>query len=119
MTGTKEELRNRISRIDRGIHTEYLHDEEKEKVVDGIMDGAPEVLVVSIEQDNQITLIGIASGDILAVIPVLFTSLILGFRKIPLMLSWLIASIAIEYIDFLYAGPTGRRKCLAAGVFFT
>ena len=69
-------------------------------------------------RDDRNTLIAIASCDILAVIPVILPYLLLGFGKIPLMLSRLIASLAIGYICFLYAEHTGRNKWLTAGIFF-
>ena len=98
---------------------EYLPDEEKEKIVDRIIDEAPEAPVkYHLHRDDCNTLIAIATCDILAVIPVILPYLILGFGKIPLMLSRLIASLAIGYIVFLYAEHTGRRKWLAAGIFF-
>ena len=98
---------------------EYLPDEEKEKIVDQIIDEAPEAPVkYHLNRDHRNTLIAIATCDILAVIPVILPYLILGFGKIPLMLSRLIASLAIGYIVFLYAKHTGRRKWLAAGIFF-
>ena len=70
-----------------------------------------------VRRDDRNTLIAIASCDILAVIPVILPYLLLGFGKTPLLLSRLIASVAIGYIAFLYAEHTGRRKWLAAGIF--
>lgn len=96
----------------------YLPDEEKEKMVDRIIDEAPEVPAkYHLDRDDRNTLIAIASCDILAVIPVILPYLIFGFGTFPLMLSRLIASVAIGYIVFLYAEHTGRRKWLAAGIF--
>jgi hypothetical protein len=96
----------------------YLPDEEKERIVDRIIDEAPEVPVkYHGDRDDRNTLVAIASCDILAVIPVILPYLIFGFGTLPLMLSRLIASIAIGYIVFLYAEHTGRRKWLAAGIF--
>ena len=98
---------------------DYLPDEEKEKIVDRIIDEAPEAPVkYHLNRDDRNTLIAIATCDILAVIPVILPYLLLGFGKIPLLLSRLIASVAIGYIVFLYAEHTGRRKWLAAGIFF-
>ncbi len=98
---------------------DYLPDEEKEKIVDRIIDEAPDAPVkYHLNRDDRNTLIAIATCDILAVIPVILPYLLLGFGKIPLLLSRLIASIAIGYIVFLYAEHTGRRKWLAAGIFF-
>lgn len=96
----------------------YLPDEEKEKIVERIIDTAPEVPgKYYLKRDDRNTLIAIASCDILAVIPVILPYLIFGFGTLPLMLSRLIASIAIGWIVFLYAEHTGRRKWLAAGIF--
>jgi hypothetical protein len=96
----------------------YLPDEEKEKMVDRIIDEAPEVPAkYHLDRDDRNTLIAIASCDIHAVIPVILPYLIFGFGTFPLMLSRLIASVAIGYIVFLYAEHTGRRKWLAAGIF--
>jgi len=113
------ELRDKILDSLGDSSVEYLPDEEKEKIVDRIIDEAPEVPVrYRVSRDDRNTLIAIASCDILAVIPVILPYLILGFGKIPLMLSRLIAAIAVGYIVFLYAEHTGRRKWLAAGIFF-
>jgi hypothetical protein len=96
----------------------YLPDAEKEKIVDRIIDKAPEVPVkYRLSRDDRNTLIAIASCDTLAVIPVILPYLIFGFGNIPTMLSRLIAAAAVGYIVFLYAEHTGRRKWLAAGVF--
>ena len=71
-----------------------------------------------LSRDDRNTLIAIASCNILAVIPVILPYLLLGFGKVPLLLSQLIASLAIGYICYLYAEHTGRNKWLAAGIFF-
>jgi hypothetical protein len=98
---------------------QYLPDDEKEKILDRIIDEGPEAQVkYHLNRDDRNTLIAIASCDILAVIPVILPYLFLGFGKTPLLLSRLIASIAIGYIVFLYAEHTGRRKWLASGIFF-
>ena len=68
-------------------------------------------------RDDRNTLVALASCDILAVIPVILPYLHLGFGKIPLLLSRLIASLAIGYICYLYAEQTGRNKWLTAGIF--
>jgi hypothetical protein len=113
------ELRDRILESLGDSAVAYLPDEEKETIVDRIIDEAPEAPVrYHVRRDDRNTLIAVASCDILAVIPVILPYLILGFGKIPLVLSRLIASIAIGYIVFLYAEHTGRRKWLAAGIFF-
>lgn len=113
------ELRDKVLDSLGGSSIDYLPDEEKEKIVDRIIDEAPEVQMrYHLTRDDRNTLIAIASCDILAVIPVILPYLILGFGIVPLMLSRLIAAIAVGYIIFLYAEHTGRRKWLAAGVFF-
>jgi hypothetical protein len=104
------ELRDKVldSLVDSSV--DYLPDAEKEKIVDRIIDEAPEAPVKYLwSRDDRNTLIAIASCDILAVIPVILPYLLLGFGKVPLLLSRLIASIAIGYIVFLYAEHTGRR----------
>ncbi len=112
------ELRDKILDSLNDSSVEYLPDVEKEKVVDRIIDEAPDSPVkYHLTGDDRNTLIAIASCDILAVIPVILPYLLLGFGKVPLLLSRLIAAIAIGYIVFLYAEHTGRRKWLAAGIF--
>ena len=113
-----QELRDKILDSLGDSAVAYLPDEEKEKIVDRIIDEAPESPGrYHVTRDDRNTLIAIASCDILAVIPVILPYLILGFGKVPLVLSRLIAAIAIGYIVFLYAEHTGRRKWLAAGIF--
>ncbi len=113
------ELRGRILDSLGDSSVDYLPDAEKEKIVDRIIDEAPESPVrYHVSRDDRNTLIAIASCDILAVFPVILPYLVLGFGRIPLVLSRLIAAIAIGYIVFLYAEHTGRRKWLAAGIFF-
>ena len=113
------ELRDRVLDSLGDSSVDYLPDEEKEKIVDRIIDEAPDAPVkYQMSRDDRNTLIAIASCDILAVIPVILPYLLLGFGKVPLMLSRLIAALAIGYIIFLYAGHTGRRKWLAAGIFY-
>ena len=112
------ELRDKILDSIGDSSVDYLPDAEKEKIVDRIIDEAPEApLKYHVSGDDRNTLIAIASCDILAVIPVILPYLLLGFGKVPLMLSRLIASVAIGYIAFLYAEHTGRRKWLTAGIF--
>jgi hypothetical protein len=112
------ELRDTVLDSLGDISIDYLPDAEKEKIVDRIIDAAPEAPVkYHVSSDDRNTLIAIASCDILAVIPVILPFLLLGFGKTPLLLSRLIASIAIGYIAFLYAEHTGRRKWLTAGIF--
>jgi hypothetical protein len=113
------ELRDKVLDSIGDSSADYLPDAEKEKIVDRIIDEAPEAPVkYHLTGDDRNTLIAIASCDTLAVIPVILPYLLLGFGKVPLMLSRLIAAIAIGYLIFLYAGHTGRRKWLAAGIFF-
>jgi hypothetical protein len=123
LCGLRKDRNNRVLR-DRVLESlgdspvVYLQEEEREKIVDRIIDEAPEVPArYHLHRDDRNTLIAIASCDILAVIPVILPYLIFGFGTFPLMLSRLIASIAIGYIVFLYAEHTGRRKWLAAGIF--
>jgi len=112
------ELRAKILDSLGDSSVDYLHDEEKEKIVDRIIDEAPEAPVkYQMSRDDRNTLVAIASCDILAVIPVILPYLLLGFGKIPLLLSRLIASLAIGYICYLYAEHTGRNKWLTAGIF--
>jgi hypothetical protein len=112
------ELRDKVLDSLGDSSVDYLPDEEKEKIVDRIIDEAPEAPEkYHFSRDDRNTLIAIASCDILAVIPVILPYLLLGFGKTPLLLSRLIAAIAIGYITFLYAKHTGRRKWLTAGIF--
>jgi hypothetical protein len=113
------EMRDKILDSIGDSSVDYLPDAEKEKIVDRIIDEAPEAPVkYHLNKDDRNTLIAIASCDILAVIPVILPYLLLGFGKVPLLLSRFIAASAIAYIIFLYAGHTGRRKWLAAGIFY-
>jgi hypothetical protein len=106
------ELRDKVLDSIGNSSVDYLPDAEKEKIVDRIIDEAPEAPVkYHVSRDDRNTLIAIASRDILAVIPVILPYLFLGFGKTP-MLSRLIASLAIGYIAFLYAEHIGRRKWL-------
>jgi hypothetical protein len=112
------DLRDKVLDSIGDSSVDYLPVEEKEKIVDRIIDEAPEAPVkYQVSGDDRNTLIAIASCDILAVIPVILPYLLLGFGKTPLMLSRLIASFAIGYLAFLYAEHTGRRKWLTAGIF--
>ena len=115
---TNRELRDKVLASLEDSSTTYLPDEEKEKIVDRIIDEAPEApATYYLSKDDRNTLVAIASCDILAVIPVMLPYLLLGFGKVPTMLARLIASIAIGYLVFLYAEHTGRRKWVAAGIF--
>jgi hypothetical protein len=113
-----KELRNNVLDSLGDTSVDYLPDEEKEKIVDRIIAEAPEAPVkYQMSRDDRNTLLAIASCDILAVIPVILPYLLLGFGKTPLVLSRLIASLAIGYICYLYAEHTGRNKWLTAGIF--
>ena len=112
------ELRDKVLDSIGDSSADYLPDEEKERIIDRIIDEAPEApKKYQMSTDDRNTLIAIASCDILAVIPVILPYLLLGFGKTPLLLSRLIASVAIGYICFLYAEHTGRNKWLTAGIF--
>jgi hypothetical protein len=112
------ELRDKVLDSLGDSSVDYLPDEEKEKIIDRIIDEAPEAPVkYQMSRNDRNTLIAIASCDILAVIPVILPYLLLGFGKTPLVLSRLIASVAIGYICYLYAEHTGRNKWLTAGIF--
>jgi len=113
-----KELRDKLLDSVGDSSVDYLPDAEKEKIVDRIIDEAPDAPVkYQMSRDDRNTLIAIASCDILAVIPVILPYLLLGFGKIPLLLSRLIASLAIGYICYLYAEHMGRNKWLTAGIF--
>ena len=115
---TNRELRDKVLASLEDSSTTYLPDEEKEKIVDRIIDEAPEApATYYLSKDDRNTLVAIASCDILAVIPVMLPYLLLGFGKVPTILARLIASLAIGYLVFLYAEHTGRRKWVAAGIF--
>jgi len=113
-----KELRDKLLDSVGDSSVDYLPDAEKEKIVDRIIDEAPDAPVkYQMSRDDRNTLIAIASCDILAVIPVILPYLLLGFGKIPLLLSRLIASLAIGYICYLYSVHMGRNKWLTAGIF--
>jgi hypothetical protein len=113
-----KELRDKLLDSLGDSSVDYLPDEEKDKIVNRIIDEAPDAPVkYQMSRDDRNTLIAIASCDILAVIPVILPYLLLGFGKTPLILSRLIASVAIGYICYLYAEHTGRNKWLTAGIF--
>jgi hypothetical protein len=115
---TNRELRDKVLDSLEDSSTMYLPDEEKEKLVDRVIDEAPEApKTYYLSKDDRNTLIAIASCDILAVIPVMLPYVLLGFGKVPTLIARLIASIAIGYLVFLYAEHTGRNKWLAGGIF--
>jgi VIT1/CCC1 family predicted Fe2+/Mn2+ transporter len=69
-------------------------------------------------KDDAYTVLAIMSCDALAVVPVILPYVLLGYTTLALLLSIMIASTAMAYIIFQYAKHTGRRKWLAAGIFF-
>jgi hypothetical protein len=113
---TSRELRDRVMDSLEDSLAMYLPDAEKEKLVDRVIDHAPEVpMKYRFTRKDRNTLIAIASCDILAVVPVILPYLFFGFGPFPTILSRLIAAAALGYIVFLFAEHTGRRKWLAAG----
>jgi len=113
------ELRSKLLDLIGDSVAGYLSDENQGKLVDSIIDEGPEFKKrYTLTKEDRNILIATASCDILAVIPVILPFVILGFTPLALTLSRLIAAVAIGYIVFLYAEHTGRRKWMAAGVFF-
>jgi hypothetical protein len=113
-----KELRDKLLDSVEESSVEFLPDAEKDKIVDRIIDEAPEApKKYYLTKEDRNTILAITSCDTLAVIPVIIPYLLLGFGKVPLMLSRLIAAICIGYIVFLYTGHIGRNKWLAAGIF--
>ncbi|TLN12122.1 hypothetical protein FDZ71_08915, partial [bacterium] len=89
---TNRDLRDKVLDSLGDSSATYLPDEEKEKIVDRIIDEAPEApKMYKLDKDDRNTLIAIASCDILAVIPVIIPYLLLGFGKVPTTLARLIA----------------------------
>jgi hypothetical protein len=115
----KTELRKSLlSKIGDSI-VGYLPDEKQEKLVDPLIDEGPEhKKVYKLSKEDRSILLATASCDIIAVIPVIIPFIILGFTGLALTLSRLIAATAIGWIVYKYAEHTGRRKWLAAGLFF-
>jgi len=115
---TNRELRDELLDSLGDSAAAHLSDDEKEKLVDRIIDDAPEPKKRyrwSVEDRN--TLIAIASCDILAVIPVILPYLFFGFGQPAVAISRLIACIAMGYIAYQIASHIGGRKWLA-GAFF-
>ena len=110
------ELRSKLWDI---IGSDYPSDETKEMYIDRIIDEGPEhkKRYILTKEDRKI-LVATASCDILAVIPVILPFLVLGFNSTALTLSRLIAAVAIGFIVYRFAEHTGRRKWIAAGIFF-
>jgi hypothetical protein len=71
-----------------------------------------------LSKEDGYTVLAIMSCDALAVVPVILPYIILGYTTLAWVLSILIASSAMACIIYLYAKHTGRRKWLAASVFF-
>ncbi len=115
---TNEELRSGLIDSLESSPVKYLSDEEKERITDQVILKAPEAKKrYNFTKDDRNTLIATASCDILAVIPVILPFLLLGFGRVPLLISRAIAAFAIGYIAYLFAEHTGRSKYLAAGIF--
>jgi len=115
---SNRELRDKVLDSLDDASTTYLSDEEKEKLVDRLIDAAPETPSrYKFTKEDRNTLIAIASCDILAVIPVIIPYLLFGFGTFPTMLSRLIAALALGYIAYRFAEHTGRRKWVTAGVW--
>jgi len=113
------ELRKGILALLDDSVVEYLSDEKKEKLIDDVIDnGAEYKKRYKLTKEDRKILIATASCDILAVIPVILPFIVLGFTGAALTLSRIIAATAIGWIVFKYAEHTGRRKYLAAAVFF-
>jgi hypothetical protein len=113
------ELRKGILALLDDSVVEYLSDEKKEKLIDDVIDhGVGFKKRYKLTKEDRKILIATASCDILAVIPVILPFIVLGFTGAALTLSRIIAATAIGWIVFKYAEHTGRRKYLAAAVFF-
>jgi hypothetical protein len=110
------ELRGKLWDI---IGSDYPSDETKEMYIDRIIDEGPEHKKrYTLTKEDRKVLLATASCDILAVVPVILPFIVLGFVPIALTLSRLIAAIAIGLIVYRFAEHTGRRKWVAAGIFF-
>jgi hypothetical protein len=97
----------------------YVSDEDQEGLADKIIDQGPEAKKkYHFTKEDRNIVLATASCDVLAVIPVILPYIILGFTSLAFTLSVLIASIAMAYIVFIYAKRTGRRKWMAASIFF-
>jgi len=113
------ELRKGILALLDDSVVECLSDEKKEKLIDEVIDhGAAFKKRYKLTREDRRILIATASCDILAVVPVILPFIVLGFTGAALTLSRIIAATAIGWIVFKYAEHTGRRKYLAAAVFF-
>jgi hypothetical protein len=113
------ELRSKLLDLIGDSSAGYLSEENQEMLLDRIIDEGPEVKkrYTLTKEDGKI-LLATATCDILAVIPVVLPFVILGFTALALTISRLFAAVAIGYIVYLFAQHTGRRKWVAASVFF-
>ena len=111
-----KELRDRVLDSLGDSSVDYLPDAERKRSLTELLMRPEAPVKYQMSRNDRNTLIAIASCDILAVIPLFSRNLLLGFGKTPLILSRLIASVAIGYICYLYAEHTGRNKWLTAGV---
>jgi hypothetical protein len=113
------ELRAGILALIEDSVIDYLSDEKKEKLIDDVIDRGPEFKKkYKLDKEDRSILLATASCDIIAVIPVILPFIVLGFTSRALTLSRLIAATAIGWIVYKYAEHTGRRKYIAAAVFF-
>ncbi len=113
------ELKSSLSDLIEDSVAEYVSEERKETIADWIIEEGPEFKKkYTLTKEDRNILIATASCDILAVVPVILPFILLGFTHLALFLSRLIAACAIGYLVYLYAEHTGRRKWIAASVFF-
>ncbi len=97
----------------------FLSEGEKNRLADDVIEKGPEFKKrYKLSNEDWHTLLAIASCDILAVLPVILPFIVFGFEPLAITLSRLIAATAIGWIVYKYAEHTGRRKWMAAGVFF-
>lgn len=107
-----------LEMIDGSIAT-YLSDDRKEVLVDQIIEEGPEETKrYRLSNEDWNILIATVSCDVIPVIPVILPYIIFGFTDLALLLSRLFAAIGIGYLVFRYSETIGRRKWLAALVFF-
>ncbi|MCU0860769.1 MAG: hypothetical protein MUE65_00425 [Methanomassiliicoccales archaeon] len=112
-------LRGRLSTLMDGTMASNLSEEKKARLAEDIIDAGPPVKKrYKLDKEDGKTLLAIASCDILAVIPVILPFILFGFTSLALVTSRLIAATAVGWIVYKYAAHTGRRKWLAASVFF-
>jgi hypothetical protein len=109
-----------LSSLD-GSSLENMSDEEKQKVIDKIIDSAPEKEPkYPTTKDDWKGVLAIMSCDVLPVIPVILPFLIWGVGSdLALSLSRGAVGLAMGYIGYCYAKHTGRRPWLTAIVIAT